>query len=279
MTAERKPEWLRKKIDFRAMHLPEEILADSGLHTVCHQALCPNISECFARKTAAFMILGNICTRNCLFCNVAHGTPIDAAAGESENVADAVFKLGLQYSVITSVTRDDLFDGGASAFAEVTREIKRRNPVVKVELLVPDFKGSESSIKTVLDSAPDVFAHNIEMVPSLYRLRPGASYERSLAVLSAAKRLGAKRVKSGIMLGLGETRDEVVQTLKDIHATGCDYISIGQYIRPSSENIPVARYVAPDEFENLGKIAHEIGFVHAESAPYVRSSYMADRYS
>jgi lipoic acid synthetase len=277
MTVARRPEWLRKKIDFSAMHGAETVLKRSGVRTVCAQARCPNISECFARKCAAFMILGTVCTRSCRFCNVTHGSPLPAA-DESSAVADAAANLGLGYAVVTSVTRDDIPDGGASLFAAAALALKKKNPSIGVELLVPDFMGSTASVETVVAADPDVFAHNVEMVPSLYSLRPGASYERSLLVLSAAKKAGARRTKSALMLGFGETRPELHRTLEDIRATGCDFLAIGQYLRPSFENVPVARYIEPDEFDEIAGIAYDIGFEHVESAPYVRSSYIADRY-
>jgi lipoyl synthase len=278
MRAER-PHWLNRKIDFKQMHATQESLSGLGLNTVCNHALCPNISECYARKTATFLILGSICTRQCLFCNVHSGAPQPIDASEPERVAEAVQRLSLRYAVITSVTRDDLPDGGAEHFAQTVNAIRRINPQTKIELLIPDFSGSDDSLETVLASMPDVLGHNIEMVSSLYKIRKGASYERSLELLKSAKQTGSSIVKSGIMLGLGETDAEIRLCLRDIRDTGAEYISIGQYLQPSKENIPVVEYITPERFEEYKHFAIDIGFRHAESGPYVRSSYMADQYN
>jgi lipoyl synthase len=260
------------------MHATQQSLSGLGLNTVCNHALCPNISECYARKTATFLILGSICTRQCSFCNVHSGTPQPIDASEPEKVAEAVQRLSLRYAVITSVTRDDLPDGGAEFFVQTVKAIRKINPQIKIELLIPDFNGNESSLKKVLSSGPDVLGHNIEMVPSLYKIRKGASYDRSLELLKSAKQIGPSIVKSGIMLGLGETDAEIRSCLRDIRNAGADYISIGQYLQPSKENIPVREYIEPERFEEYKRFALDIGFRHAESGPYVRSSYMADMY-
>ncbi|MBN2753404.1 MAG: lipoyl synthase [Candidatus Goldbacteria bacterium] len=272
----KRPEWAKKKIDFKNMHNTETALRGMNLHTVCHSARCPNISECYARGTAVFLILGNNCTRNCMFCNVTKAKPETLDLNEAERVITAAKKLKLKYLVVTSVTRDDLKDGGASVFADIIRKAIIEG--IKIEVLVPDFKGNAADIKTVVDAMPDVFAHNIEVVPSLYQIRKGASYERSLDVLKTAKKLGAKKTKSGIMLGLGETEAEVLKTLDDIRGADVDYISIGQYLRPAKENAPVVEYLKPERFEFYKLAAMGKGFKHAESGVFVRSSYMADTY-
>ncbi|MCE5300903.1 MAG: lipoyl synthase [Spirochaetia bacterium] len=279
MKIKRKPEWLNKKTDFKQMHSAESELTGTGLHTVCHQARCPNISECFAKKTATFLILGDKCTRQCLFCNVTKGVPGPVEAGEAKKVIESAEKLGLKFLVVTSVTRDDLADGGASAFAEVIRKAREWRQETGVEVLVPDFKGDEAAVKAVVDAGPDVFAHNVEVVPSLYYIRKGAVYERSLQVLKMAKDIGAKRTKSGIMLGLGEKEYEVLQVFRDLREAGVDYLSIGQYLRPSLASTPVVEYIKPEIFDCHKEKALEMGFSHVESGPYVRSSYMAEKYN
>lgn len=272
----KRPDWAKKKIDFKNMHATEGVLSGMNLHTVCHSARCPNVSECYGRGTATFLILGSACTRQCLFCNVMKAEPQVLIPKEADNVIEAAKKLKVKYLVVTSVTRDDLKDGGASVFADIIR--KARAEGIKIEVLVPDFKGNDADIKTVVDAGPDVFAHNIEVVPSLYHIRKGALYERSLDVLKKAKQSGAKKTKSGIMLGLGETREEVLSTLDDIRKSDVDYISIGQYMRPAKENTPVVEYIKPERFEFYREQALIKGFEHAESGVFVRSSYMADTY-
>ncbi len=259
------------------MHETEEKLKGLKIHTVCHQAGCPNISECFGRGTAAFMILGDRCTRNCAFCNVKKSAPLMADPGEPGRLLDAVEKLSLKYVVITSVTRDDLPDGGAGFFAECVEKIKKYDKNIKTEVLAPDFKGDNEAINAVLKSRPDIFAHNVETVPSLYGVRKGADYTRSLGVLRSAQKSGVK-VKSGIMLGIGEKEYEVISVLRDLREAGCDFLSIGQYLRPSNKNIPVAAYIPPEKFDYYRKIGGAMGFLHIESGPYVRSSYFAERY-
>ncbi len=272
----KRPDWAKKKIDFKNMHATEGVLSGMGLHTVCHSARCPNLSECYGRGTATFLILGSACTRQCLFCNVMKAEPQALIPKEAENVIEAANKLKVKYLVVTSVTRDDLKDGGASVFADIIK--KARAEGIKIEVLVPDFKGNEADIKIVVDAGPDVFAHNIEVVPSLYHIRKGASFDRSLDVLKKAKQFGAKKTKSGIMLGLGETQEQVLKTLDDIRGADVDYISIGQYMQPAKENTPVVEYIKPEQFEFYREEALKKGFEHAESGVFVRSSYMADKY-
>ncbi len=277
MEAAHRPVWLRKKINFKHMHETEGKLKGLKIHTVCHQARCPNISECFGRGTATFMILGDRCTRNCAFCNVKKGAPLKPDPGEPGRLLEAVMKLGLKYVVITSVTRDDLPDGGAGLFAECVERIKKYDEEIKTEVLVPDFKGDNKAVDIVLKSRPDIFAHNVETVPSLYHIRKGADYARSLGVIRSAKKSGVK-IKSGIMLGMGEKEYEVISVLRDLREAGCDFLSIGQYLRPSENNIPVAAYIHPEKFDYYRQISLAMGFLHTESGPYVRSSYFAERY-
>lgn len=272
----RKPEWLNKKIDFKQMHEVEH--ACSGLHTVCHSARCPNTSECHANREVTYLILGDKCTRNCAFCNVEKGDVSELDLQEPQRLLEAVIQLKTRFAVITSVTRDDLPDGGASVFAECVKKIKSHDATIKVEILVPDFKGEPEAIRVAAQSGADIFGHNVEMVPSLYKtLRPGADYSRSLGVLKEAKKYGVL-TKTALLLGFGETKEEVLATLRDIRQTGCDFISIGQYLRPDKMHTEVIRYVHPDEFAEYKKTALETGFKHCESGPYVRSSYGAARY-
>jgi lipoyl synthase len=248
-----------------------------GLHTVCQEARCPNIGECWGHRTATFMLLGDTCTRNCGFCAVAHGRPLRVDAGEPGRVARAVARLGLRHVVVTSVNRDDLADGGAAHFAATVRAIKECLPSCRVEVLVPDFQGDSASVATVVGSPIDVFNHNLETVPRLYRrVRAGARYERSLAVLREA-RAGGKGIltKTGLMLGLGETENELVSVFSDLRAIDCDVLTLGQYLRPSADHLPIERYVSPEEFEGLRKRALALGFRHVEAGPLVRSSYHA----
>jgi len=248
-----------------------------GLHTVCEEAHCPNIGECWGHKTATFMLLGDTCTRNCGFCAVAHGRPLVVDPEEPNRVSVAVARLGLRHVVVTSVNRDDLPDGGAAHFGATARAVKARLPACRVEVLVPDFRGRLESVATVVAAPIDVFNHNIETVPRLYkRVRPGAAYDRSLAVLNAARRAHADFVtKAGLMLGLGEREDELVSVFADLRLVGCEVLTLGQYLRPSAEHLPVERYVPPEEFAALGKCARALGFLHVEAGPLVRSSYHA----
>jgi len=273
-----RPAWLDKKIDFRAMHETEGLLRGLDLHTVCHQARCPNIAECFSRGTATFLILGDICTRGCAFCGVNRGDPKTVDRDEPLRVKEAVRRMDIRHAVITSVTRDDLRDGGAGVFADTIGALKELDEVT-VEVLVPDFLGDEDSIRNVVDAGPDVFGHNIETVPSLYKIRSRCDYGRSLKVLEHAKvHSGTMLTKSAIMLGMGETEDEVICVMSDLRDAGCDFLSIGQYLRPGLSNIPVKEYIPPARFDDYKEKALEMGFLHAESGTYVRSSYMANCY-
>ncbi|MBI5656039.1 MAG: lipoyl synthase [Geobacter sp.] len=275
----RKPEWLQKRVSPSAHAEMERLLGDFRLHTVCQEALCPNISECFRQRQATFLIMGKACTRHCSFCNVTKELPLPLDPGEPERVAAAIVRLGLRHVVITSPTRDDLADGGAAAFAATVAAIRRAAPEVRIELLVPDFRGHRESIAQVMAAGPDIFGHNLETVPRLYAIREGADYCRSLAVLAAAHELApAIPTKSGIMLGLGETLDEVRQVLADLRTAGCSYLSLGQYLAPSRSHHPVAEFIPPETFDALKEEALQLGFAHVESGPYVRSSYHAEQY-
>jgi len=269
--------WLNKKIDFKSLNKVQRILNTLNINTVCESARCPNISECFLRNTATFMILGDICTRQCKFCNVKKGIPRTIEKDESERVLEAVKLLNLKYVVITSVTRDDILDGGAFLFADCIKKIKEYNNEIKVEVLVPDFKGDINAILKVLKEKPDVFGHNIETIPELYYIRKGANYKRSLEVLSFAKQHNFK-TKSAILLGLGEKKEQVLKVFEDLRKAGCDFLSLGQYLQPGRELLPVKEYITPEIFEFYKNKAYEMGFLHVESGPYVRSSYMAERY-
>ncbi|HYE11652.1 MAG TPA: lipoyl synthase [Patescibacteria group bacterium] len=275
----KKPEWLRRRI--QGSHVSSEvnhILEELSLNTVCKEANCPNKMECFNRSTATFMILGNVCTRNCTFCNVTKGEPQIVDKEEPRKVALAVEKLKLKHAVITSVTRDDLLDGGAEHFAEVVREIHKLPQKVTVEVLIPDFNGDEAALDKVIAAKPDIINHNVETVPELYeKVRPMAIYERSLALLKNVKEKSSGILtKSGIMLGLGETEESVVKVMKELRAAGCDIITIGQYLAPSDKHHPVMEYVHPDIFEKYKEIGISLGFKNVVSAPLVRSSYHAD---
>jgi lipoic acid synthetase len=252
-------------------------MRDLKLNTVCEDARCPNIGECWHHGTATFMILGDICTRACAYCAVAHGRPTELDAAEPGRVAEAVARMQLQYAVITSVDRDDLKDGGASMFAETIRQVRRRVPTCRVEVLIPDFQGSESALQTVLDAGPDVLNHNIETVPRLYRMaRSGGKYPRSLQLLDRSRSYAPGiATKTGIMVGLGEEHDEVLAVFDDLRASGVSILTIGQYLRPSQAHAPMTRYYTPEEFGVLKQEALDRGFVHVESGPLVRSSYHA----
>jgi lipoic acid synthetase len=250
---------------------------DLKLNTVCEDARCPNIGECWHHGTATFMILGDTCTRSCGYCNVVHGTPGPPDHREPENVARAIETLELDYVVITSVDRDDLPDGGASHFARTIAETRARLPLCRIEVLIPDFKGDERALTTVLAAGPDVLNHNIETVPRLYRTaRPGGRYDRALQLLARSRAMAPRiPTKSGLMVGLGEEFAEVVDTLRDLREAGCQIVTIGQYLRPSLANLPMSRYYTPAEFQELKRIGLELGFGHVESGPLVRSSYHA----
>jgi len=272
-----RPEWLKVRLgQGRRYGALRALLAEQGLHTVCRSARCPNIGECFGRGTATFLILGDRCTRNCRFCAVAPGTPSEPDPGEAARVAAAAAELGLRYVVVTSVTRDDLPDGGAAQFARTISALRARIPGCRVEVLVPDFRGDAEALETVLQAAPDVLAHNIETVRRLYpRVRPGADYERSLALLRRSSRRGVI-TKSGLMLGLGEEEDEVLAALHDLRGAGCSILALGQYLQPTREHLPVERFVPPAEFAAWSDRARALGFRHVAAGPLVRSSYLAE---
>ncbi|WP_320035554.1 lipoyl synthase [Halarcobacter sp.] len=276
----RKPEWLRKKLQFGAQKEMDQLLNNVGIHTICQEAKCPNISECFSKKNATFLILGAICTRRCSYCNVATGKPLEVNKKEIEQVTTSVKLLDLKYVVITSPARDDLKDGGARQFYEVTQNILKELPDTKVELLIPDFQGDMDSLKLVANSGAVVLGHNMETVPSLYKIRKAANYKRSLQVLKKLKALAPKtaKTKTALMVGLGETEDEMIQVMKDLRDVGCDYLSIGQYLAPSNEFQRVVEYVRPSQFEKYKQIALDLGFEYVHSSPYTRSSYLAHEY-
>jgi len=273
----RKPPWLKKRIPpFEDLIKVKSVLSGTVLHTVCEEARCPNLGECFSRGTATILILGKTCTRSCGFCAVQHGAPAPPDGGEPRKVAEAVRKMGLQYAVITSVTRDDLPDGGASLFAQTIRAIRRLDRKIRVEVLIPDFRGDVSSLKTVMEEGPDVLNHNIETVPRLYpRVRPLADYIRSLNLLESVKKSHPNILtKSGFMLGLGETQEEVLDLLQDLTEAGCNFLTIGQYLQPRPDRLGVVRYVPPEEFEEYKKIGEEMG-LRVAAGPFVRSSFHA----
>ena len=275
-----KPPWLKKRIPpLQDLLKVKSILEGTSLHTVCEEARCPNLGDCFSKGTATFLILGRICSRNCGFCAVEHGIPLSPDQREPEEVARAVKAMGLRYVVITSVTRDDLPDGGASHYAEVIRAIRAQDQEVKVEVLIPDFEGHHDSLATVLKERPDVLNHNVETVPRLYHeVRPQADYSRSLRLLKRSKEHSSQILtKSGFMLGLGEDRSEVLNLLKDLRGARCDLLTIGQYLQPRSDRLPVLRYVTPEEFEEWRKTGEEMGFQSVASGPFVRSSFHASQ--
>ncbi|HEY3456135.1 MAG TPA: lipoyl synthase [Bryobacteraceae bacterium] len=274
-----RPKWLRAPApvggNYREL---KELVTRLGLHTVCESAACPNVGECWNRRTATFMILGNVCTRRCGFCAVQKGAPLAVDYDEPRRVAEACAALGLRYAVITSVNRDDRKDGGAELFALTIQAIRERIPGCKVEVLVPDFQGSHAAMDIVMRAAPDVLNHNTETVPRLYRqVRLGARYERSLDMLRYAKKTSPQTpAKSGLMLGLGETEEEVIQVIRDLRDHDVDILTLGQYLRPSPKHLPIYRYVPQEEFDEYKRFAMELGYGHVEAGPLVRSSYHAD---
>ena len=275
---ERKPQWLKVKAPgsdnyMRLKHMMREL----NLHTVCEEAHCPNIGECWEHGTATFMILGDVCTRNCAYCAVSHGRPPAYDIEEPSRVARAIAELNLRHAVITSVDRDDLPDFGSFIFAETIRQIHLRLPSCSIEVLVPDFQGDEDAIHAVLDARPDIYNHNTETVPRLYKkARPGGRYERVLEIFRVAKRIAPDiPTKTGIILGLGETNEEVIEVMKDLRAVDVDILTLGQYLRPSNSHIALDRYVTPEEFRELYTVGMRLGFRHVESGPLVRSSYHA----
>jgi len=271
-----KPEWLRVKLPTGKRYQEiKTIVDDNNLHTVCQSAACPNRGECWSAGTATFMILGNICTRSCGFCNVQTGRPTELDLDEAKRVAEAIKKMGIEYAVITSVNRDELKDGGAGVWAQTILEIKRLNSTTKIEVLLPDFSGNWVALDTVLSAYPDVVNHNIETVPRLYKqVRPQATFERSLRLLKHVKERGFV-TKSGIMLGLGELEKEVLEVMEHWSAVGCDIITIGQYMQPTKDHLPVVHYIKPETFDKLAETGKGMGFKHVFAGPLVRSSYHA----
>jgi lipoyl synthase len=275
-----KPDWLKIKPIFGETYREvKNLISELNLHTVCQEALCPNISECYGARTATFIILGDTCTRSCRFCNVAKGKPTDYDLGEAARVANACAKLSLRFAVITSVTRDDLFDGGAAVFAETTKQIKSSMPSCGVELLIPDLNGDLDALETIVDAGPDVLAHNLETVPRLYKtVRPKAEYDRSLSILEAARKFRNNIiVKTGIMVGLGESDEEILQVISDASNHNCQVMTIGQYLRPSQHHLPVEKFYSPDWFKMIKEKGEGLGIDHIEAGPLVRSSYLAHK--
>ncbi|MET0851140.1 MAG: lipoyl synthase [Candidatus Rokuibacteriota bacterium] len=276
-----KPPWLKVRAPGGPRYLRlKSLMREWNLHSVCEEAHCPNIGECWEDLTATFMILGDVCTRNCGYCAVTHGRPVWEDREEPERVGRAVRELGLEHAVITSVNRDDLADGGAGVFAATVRAIRSAAPGCRVELLIPDFQGRADALRTVIDAGPDVLNHNTETVPRLYKLaRHGGRYERTLDLFARARAMAPGLLtKSGIILGLGEERDELLATMRDLRAVDVAVLTLGQYLRPSPAHLPVARFYHPDEFRDLGDAGRAMGFVHVESGPLVRSSYHAKRH-
>ncbi|MCZ6670751.1 MAG: lipoyl synthase [Acidobacteria bacterium] len=272
-----RPAWLRVQIPHGDTYFRlKRLLRRQDLHTVCESANCPNIGECWSRGTATIMILGNICTRSCGFCDVRTGRPFAVDPGEPGRVAETVHTMGLRYAVITSVDRDDLEDGGAAIWAATIREVKKRNPDCPVEALIGDFRGSEPCLETVLAAAPDVLAHNVETVPRLHpAVRPQGKYRRALELLGRARRAGFI-TKTSLILGLGEREEEIIEVLEDLRGVDCQILTLGQYLRPSPEHLPIEKYYRPEEFDRLGAAARAMGFPHVASGPLVRSSYLAE---
>jgi lipoic acid synthetase len=274
------PDWLKVKIgggkNFIEM---KSLLRNAKLHTICEEAKCPNIAECFGSGTAVFLILGDICTRNCKYCNVKHGVPNSLNPNEPNDVAESVKKLDLKYVVITSVTRDDLDDGGASVFNKTVKEVKKLNKNCRVEVLIPDFKGKIDSLKKIIDAKPNVINHNIEVVQDLFpKIRPEGNYETSLELLRNIKNIDKNiKTKSGLMIGIGENKEQILKTIKDLKKVGVDFLTIGQYLQPTKNHAEIKNYYTPKEFEELKKIGLDVGFEHIESGPLVRSSYHAEK--
>jgi lipoic acid synthetase len=273
-----RPRWIRKKLQFNEDYFStEQLVKQAGLHTICESGSCPNRHECWSRRSLTIMILGNICTRSCGFCDVQTGKPYGVDTDEPRRVAQTLASLGLRYCVITSVDRDDLPDGGAAIWAETIRRVKESSPEMGLEVLTGDFKGVLSDLELVLEARPDCFSHNIETVEALHRsVRPQARYDRSLAVLAHAAKHGGSLVKTGMMLGLGETTEQVLDAMRDLVNAGVQVLNLGQYLRPSKRHLPVMRWVKPEEFDFLKAEGERMGFEHVEAGPLVRSSYMAD---
>ena len=275
----RRPDWLKVRLPFgEGYNDVKDIVENNGLHTVCQEARCPNIAECWERRTATLMILGDVCTRSCGFCAVKTGKPLFLDRDEPRRVGEAVKKMGLKHAVVTSVNSDDLPDGGAGIFAETIRQIRQQVPGCKVEVLIPDFRGDTCAVKMIIDAKPEILNHNTETVPRLYHpVRPQGRYEWTLNVLQFAKQNGMI-TKSGMMLGLGETTDEILEVMSDLRRVKVDILTLGQYLQPTKNHLSVARFVHPDEFARLKEEGMEMGFRHVESGPLVRSSYHADEH-
>jgi len=276
----RHPDWLKVRLGGGEQFVKmKSLLREAKLHTICEEAKCPNIAECFGNGTAVFLILGDTCTRNCRYCYVKHGHPLPLNPDEPREVAESVEQLGLKYVVITSVTRDDLDDGGADFFYNCVKEVKNLNKDCKIEVLIPDFKGNKKALEKIIDSKPDVINHNIEVVKELFSdLRPEGDYTTSLQVLKNIKEINSKiKSKSGFMIGLGETKDQIVKTMEDLKNVNVDFLTIGQYLQPSLLHAEIKKYYTPDEFEYFKNVALEMGFKHVESGPLVRSSYHAEK--
>ncbi|MCE7933864.1 MAG: lipoyl synthase [Chlorobi bacterium CHB2] len=276
---ERRPDWLKVRIPTgETVAWLREMMRTKKLHTVCEEARCPNMAECWSAGTATFMILGDTCTRSCGFCAVKTGRPGTVDLDEPMHVAEAVMQMGVKHAVITSVNRDELPDGGSGIFAETIRQVRQANPDVRVEVLIPDFKGNAESLQRIIDARPDILNHNTETVPSLYRkVRPQGKYQWTLDLLQEAKRQGMK-TKTGIMLGLGEQRDELLQTMRDLAERNVDILTLGQYLQPTKKHLPVERFVTPEEFDEFRIMGLNMGFRYVESGPLVRSSYHAERH-
>ncbi|MFZ4524160.1 MAG: lipoyl synthase [Chlorobium sp.] len=278
----KKPEWLKIRMASGASFAAtRKLLVRHSLHTVCRSAMCPNLQECWSRGTATFLLLGNVCTRTCRFCAVGKAVnPPALDPHEPQNIALAIQSMTLKHAVLTSVTRDDLDDGGAKQWVETIRAIRKLSPSVSIECLIPDFQGNDGAIDLVMAEVPEVLNHNIETAPSLYaKVRPQASYTASLQLLQRAKQRHGLTTKSGIMVGMGETSDEIIAALRDLRSHGCDMVTIGQYLQPSPQHLPVERYITPEEFEEYKIIAEATGFHHVQSAPFVRSSYHAEAFA
>jgi lipoic acid synthetase len=280
MMDQRKPPWLKIRLSqLRDTTKVKSILNVTSLHTVCEEARCPNLGECFSSGTATILILGKVCTRKCGFCAVERGIPVAPDESEPERVAEAISRMHLGYVVITSVTRDDLADGGASVFAGTIRSIRSLESKIKIEVLIPDFKGDKAALATVLKESPDVLNHNVETISRLYsQVRPQADYGRSLELLKRVKEYNPRmKTKSGFMLGLGETREEVLDLLRDLKKAGCDFLTLGQYLQPRPDRLPVVEYVPPEIFQEYKKIGEDMGFISVASGPFVRSSFHAEQ--
>jgi lipoyl synthase len=274
----RHPDWLKVRIGGGENYSKvKTLLRSAKLHTICEEARCPNIAECFGDGTAVFLILGNVCTRNCKYCNVTHGKPGALNKNEPRDIAESIKTLGLNYVVVTSVTRDDLPDGGAYVFSQTIQEIRKLNPVVHIEVLIPDFKEDGTALQSIVDSAPDVINHNIEVVETLFpEIRPQGDYQRSLSVLRTIKTMDKQmKTKSGFMIGLGETNEQILSTIQDLKTAHVDYLTIGQYLQPTKQHAEIKKYYSPGEFQEFKNIAMSLGFTHVESGPLVRSSYHA----